>query len=262
MSSVLAVKLVSGLRRKPNPSGRISRTPSANTCSPVLARFLMMANISSCLRMRPVFSILRSSACLRTSDTCSALSSFKCMDGLFGAAGGVLGRGIGVRGGVEWGGGGDWGGDERLLADPALRGSRFGCRCLCRPMVWARLWQEKYPAPCPTWCMAIERQKQMAAAGLSFAHRPALWTAAPAFGHILLPRLAGPFLICPGPADICPRARGLIYFWESKNESLRRDGRCRLPFSPGHRHRQQPGKHLADRPGYRRSGRPHRGAAG
>src|SRR6218665_1694671 len=49
---------------------------------------------------------------------------------------------------------------------------------------------------------------------------------------------AGPFLICPGPADICPRARGLIYFWESKNESLRRDGRCRLPFSPGHRHRQ------------------------
>src|SRR6218665_181742 len=98
MSSVLAVKLVSGLRRKPNPSGRVSRTPSANTCSPVLARFLMMANISSCLRMRPVFSISRSSACLRTSDTCSALSSFKCMDGLFGAAGGILGRGRVSRG--------------------------------------------------------------------------------------------------------------------------------------------------------------------
>src|SRR5687768_5165117 len=80
MSSVLAVKLVSGLRRKPKPSGRISSTPSANTCSPARARFLMMANISSCLRMRPVFSISSSSACFRTSDTWSALSSFKCME--------------------------------------------------------------------------------------------------------------------------------------------------------------------------------------
>ena len=60
-------------------SGKISSTPSANTCSPALARFLMMANISSCLRMRPVFSISSVSACFRSSDTWSALSSFKCM---------------------------------------------------------------------------------------------------------------------------------------------------------------------------------------
>src|SRR5574343_2075919 len=98
MSSVLAVKLVSMARRNPNPSGSTSSTPSANTCSPALARFLMMANISSCLRMRPVFSISRASACLRSSDTCSALSSFRCMGWTCGDAA-WLGAGIQNQGG-------------------------------------------------------------------------------------------------------------------------------------------------------------------
>jgi long-chain acyl-CoA synthetase len=54
---------------KNSPSGNTSKTPSANTCSPARARFLIIANISSCLRIRPVFSISNASACLSTSDT-------------------------------------------------------------------------------------------------------------------------------------------------------------------------------------------------
>jgi hypothetical protein len=45
-----------------------------------LGALLMMANISSCLRMRPTFSISSASACFKTSDTCSALSSLRCME--------------------------------------------------------------------------------------------------------------------------------------------------------------------------------------
>ena len=45
----------------------------------LFTRRLMMANISSCLRMRPVFSISSSSACLRDLGD-GALSSFKTME--------------------------------------------------------------------------------------------------------------------------------------------------------------------------------------
>ena len=123
MSSVLAVKLVSGLRRKPKPSGRISSTPSANTCSPALARFLMMANINSCLRIRPVFSISSSSACFRTSDTCSALSSFKCMERLLGGVSRYLG-GVGL---VP---------RELLLTVRARLGDLGPVANACKPVIW------------------------------------------------------------------------------------------------------------------------------
>ncbi|MCW5263076.1 NYN domain-containing protein [Verminephrobacter eiseniae] len=84
-------------------------------------------------------------------------------------------------------------------------------------MVWARLWQEKYPAPCPTWRMAIERQKQMAAAGLSFAHRPALWTVAPAFGHIYFrPGWPGPSLSVRARPTPAPAPGGLSIFGRAK----------------------------------------------
>ncbi|WP_265288891.1 NYN domain-containing protein [Verminephrobacter eiseniae] len=63
--------------------------------------------------------------------------------------------------------------------------------------------------------MAIERQKRMAAAGLFFEHRPAPWTVAPAFGHILSPRLAGPLSVRARPT-VAPAPGGLSILGRAK----------------------------------------------
>ena len=60
---------------KPKPSGNTSSTPSPKTCSPALARFFMIANINSCLRMRATFSISKASAISTNLEMCSAFSS-------------------------------------------------------------------------------------------------------------------------------------------------------------------------------------------
>src|SRR5450830_902644 len=79
MSSVDAMKLASGERRKPKPSGSTSRAPSPKICSPDLARFFRIANISSCLRKRAALSMSRPIAISSRADTCKAFSSDKCI---------------------------------------------------------------------------------------------------------------------------------------------------------------------------------------
>src|SRR4051812_40659370 len=80
MSSVPARYEVSGERRKPKPSGKTSRVPSPKIASPLLARFLSSAKISSCLRRRLALSISLVTAISTSSVTWRFFRSDKCIE--------------------------------------------------------------------------------------------------------------------------------------------------------------------------------------
>src|SRR5262252_8934514 len=81
MSSVLARYEVSGERRKPKPSGRISSVPSPKMLSPFFACCFSMAKIRSCLRIRLAPSSSLVLAISTSSVTGLDLSSDRCMGG-------------------------------------------------------------------------------------------------------------------------------------------------------------------------------------